>query len=282
MPLALIAGLYLGRLDVLRGDVRQLDIGRHASRPMLMTLFGGLTLWLIATLGLQSAYQVMTTGQCGLRLCSQLSGDEPFYGRYSALLVATQPSYLPAREWFVNAYTAAADRATDDRQRNESARMAARELADQIRRYPAVPYTYRDLAALLSRHPAAADAVGPGVSDQPATLLREAVRRNPLDVRARTQLAATLDAGGDTEAAFVLLHDDGMRWWKVQPLSDSGRADLLKAAIPLALKLGRCADAAEMASGLAAFLPDDPQAVPVDSDAATCRPDSKQTPAVSG
>jgi O-antigen ligase len=282
MPLALIAGLYLGRLDVLRGDVRQLEIGRHVSRPMLMTLVGGLTLWLIATLGLQSAYQAMTTGQCRLRLCTQLAGDEPFYGRYSALLIATQPSYLPAREWFVNAYTAAAARATDDRQRNDSARMAARELADQIRRYPAVPYPYRDLASLLIKYPAVADAIGPGVSDQPVALLREAVRRNPLDVRARTQLATTLDAGGQTEAAFELLHDDGMRWWKVQPLSDSGRADLLKAAIPLALKLGRCADAAEMARGLAAFLPNDPLAVPVDSDAATCRPNSKQTPAVSG
>ncbi len=282
MPLALTAGLYLGRLDVLRGDVRQLEIGRHVSRPMLMTLVGGLTLWLIATLGLQSAYQAMTTGQCRLRLCTQLAGDEPFYGRYSALLIATQPSYLPAREWFVNAYTAAAARATDDRQRNDSARMAARELADQIRRYPAVPYPYRDLASLLIKYPAVADAIGPGVSDQPVALLREAVRRNPLDVRARTQLATTLDAGGQTEAAFELLHDDGMRWWKVQPLSDSGRADLLKAAIPLALKLGRCADAAEMAQGLAAFLPDDPLAVPVDSDAATCRPDSQQAPAVSG
>lgn len=278
MPLALLAGLYLGRLDVLRDDVRHLDLGRHVSRPMLLTVIGGLLLWLIATLGLQSAYHAMTTGQCALRLCTQLAGDEKFYGRYSALLVATQPSYLPAREWFVNAYTAAADSAADDAKRRDAARLAARELADQIRRFPAVPYLYRDLASLLIRHPDAASAVGAGVDAGPTALLREAVRRNPLDMRARAQLAARLAADGQTEAAFALLHDDGMRWWKVRALPDSGRAELLKAAIPLAVKLGRCAAAAEMARGLGAFVPEDPLAKPIAEDGPGCRDTAARSP----
>lgn len=282
MPLALIAGLYLGRLDLLRGDVRHFDLGRHLSRPMLLTLIGGLLLWLTATLGLQSAYHAMTTGQCALRLCSQLVGDEKFYGRYSALLVATQPSYLPAREWFVNAYTAAADSAADDTKRRDAARLAARELADQIRRFPAVPYLYRDLASLLIRHPEAAPAVGDGVDAAPTALLHEAVRRNPLDMRARAQLAARLDADGQTAVAFALLHDDGMRWWKVRALPDSGRAELLKAAIPLAAKLGRCADAAEMARGLGAFLPDDPLATAIADGDPGCLDTGAQSPSPPG
>lgn len=262
MPLAMIAGLYLGRVDSLRTDVRTVDLYRYLSRPMLLTLLGALGLWLTATLGLQSAYHAMTTGKCELRLCTSLAGDEKFFGKFSALLAATQPSYLPAREWFVNAYTATANSATDDAKRIESARLAAKELSDQIREFPALPYTYRDLASLIVKHPEAAAAVADTVPTDPTALLSESVRRNPLDTTARTLLAQRLDAAGKTEAAFALLFDDGMRWWKVAALPDSGRANLLKGAIPLAIKLGRCKDAQEMAEGLAVFLPKDPLAVP--------------------
>lgn len=265
MPLAMIAGLYLGRLDVLRTDVRTFDLHHYVSRPMLLTLLGGLGLWLTATLGLQSAYYSMTTGKCELRLCKSLAGDEKFFGKFSALMAATQPSYLPAREWFVNAYTATANAATDDAKRVESARLAAKELADQIREFPALPYTYRDLANLIAKHPEAASAVSGAVSTDPTALLTESVRRNPLDTAARTQLAQRFDAAGKTEAAFALLFDDGMRWWKVAALPDSGRATLLKGAIPLAVKLGRCKDAEEMAQGLRVFLPNDPLALPAAS-----------------
>ena len=262
MPLAMIAGLYLGRLDTLRTDVQTFDLYRYVSRPMMLTLLGGLGLWLTATLGLQSAYYAMTTGKCELRICTSLSGDEKFFGKFSALLAATQPSYLPAREWFVNAYTAKANSATNDAMRIENARLAARELSDQIREFPALPYTYRDLASLIIKHPEATAAVASGVATDPTALLTESVRRNPLDTAARTLLAQRLDADGKPEAAFSLLFDDGMRWWKVAALPDSGRLALLKNAIPLAIKLGHCKDAAEMAEGLAVFLSDDPLSKP--------------------
>ncbi|WP_439641737.1 O-antigen ligase family protein [Nevskia sp.] len=273
LPLSLLAGLALGRLDALRDDVARIDPGRYLSGPMQRTLIGVLALWLAGTQGLQGVYQAMTTGRCPLRLCTQLAGDEPFFGRYSALLVATQPDYLPAREWLVNAYSAAADKpAAAPPARAAAARQAAQELAEQIARFPAVPYLYRDLASLLIRHPDAAAALPAGIERQPIALLREAVRRNPLDMRARTMLAERLDADGQTAAAFTLLDEDGMRWWNVQALPDSGRIELLKTAIPLALKLRRCSDAAEMARGLAVFQPGEPLAQPIAGDGPDCDP----------
>lgn len=263
MPLAMLAGLYLGRLEVLRDDIRTFDPFRYLSPAMIAASMTGLMLWLTATLGLQSAYYAMTTGRCDLRLCQQLSGDEKFYGRFSALLAATQPSYLPPREWFVNAYTATANAATDDAKRITAARQAATELSDLIHQYPALPYVYADLGGLLLRHPEAASAVAHGVPVDPTALFVEAVRRNPLDAGTRTRLAQRLEAEGKADAAFALLFDDGMRWWKVAAFPDSGRSMLLKAAIPLALKLGHCKDAIEMAQGLTIFLPDDPLAKPI-------------------
>ncbi|MDP3293440.1 MAG: O-antigen ligase family protein [Nevskia sp.] len=263
MPLAVIAGLYFGRLELLRTDARSFDLFRVVSRPMLTTLLAGLGLWLTATIGLQSAYYAMTSGQCSLRLCAALSGDEKFFGKFSALMAATQPSYLPAREWFVNAYTASANVAVDDTKRIEAARQAAKELSDQIRQYPALPYVWRDLGSLILRHPEAAAAVAEGIPHDPTALFAESLRRNPLDADARVKLAQRLDANAESEAAFSLLFKDGMRWWKVAAFPDSGRSTLLKAAIPLALKLGHCQDAIEMAQGLSIFLPDDPLAKPV-------------------
>ncbi|WP_428381755.1 O-antigen ligase family protein [Nevskia ramosa] len=263
MPLALIAGLYFGRLDLLRTDARSFDLFRVVSRPMLITLLTGLGLWLTATIGLQSAYYAMTTGKCSLRMCAALAGDEKFYGKFSALMAATQPSYLPAREWFVNAYTGSANVAVDDTKRIEAARKAAKELSDQIRQYPALPYVWRELGSLILRHPEAATVVAADIPRDPTALFAESLRRNPLDADARVKLAQRLDADGKSEAAFSLLFDDGMRWWKVAAFPDSGRSMLLKAAIPLALKLGRCKDAIEMAQGLNIFLPDDPLAKPI-------------------
>ena len=265
MPLALIAGLYFGRLDLLRTDARSFDLFRVVSRPMLITLLTGLGLWLTATIGLQSAYYAMTTGKCGLRMCTALSGDEKFYGKFSALMAATQPSYLPAREWFVNAYTATADIAINDAKRIEAARQAAKELSDQMRQYPALPYIWRELGSLILRHPEAAAVVAEGIPRDPTALFAESLRRNPLDADARVKLAQRLDASGKSEAAFLLLFEDGMRWWKVAAFPDIGRSMLLKAAIPLALKLGHCKDAIEMAQGLTIFLPDDPLAKPIAS-----------------
>ncbi len=263
MPLALIAGLYFGRLDTLRTDTRTFDLFRLVSRPMLTTLLAGLGLWLTATIGLQSAYYAMTTGQCSLRMCAALSGDEKFFSKFSALMAATQPSYLPAREWFVNAYTASANAAVDDGKRIEAARQAAKELSDQIRQYPALPYNWRDLGSLILRHPEAAAVVAAGIPRDPTALFAESLRRNPLDADARVKLSQRLDADGQSAAAFSLLFEDGMRWWKVAAFPDSGRSTLLKAAIPLALKLGHCKDAIEMAQGLTIFLPDDPLAKPI-------------------
>lgn len=263
MPLAVIAGLYFGRLELLRTDARSFDLFCVVSRPMLTTLLAGLGLWLTATIGLQSAYYAMTTGQCSLRMCAALSGDEKFFAKFSALMAATQPSYLPAREWFVNAYTASANIAADDGKRIEAARQAAKELSDQIRQYPALPYVWRDLGSLILRHPEAAAVVAEGIPRDPTALFAESLRRNPLDADARVKLAQRLDANAESEAAFSLLFKDGMRWWKVAAFPDSGRSLLLKAAIPLALKLGHCRDAIEMAQGLTIFLPDDPLAKPI-------------------
>lgn len=263
MPLALIAGLYFGRLELLRTDVRNFDLFRVVSRPMLTTLLVGLGLWLTATIGLQSAYYAMTTGQCSLRMCAALSGDEKFFSKFSALMAATQPSYLPAREWLVNVYTASANVATDDSKRIAAARQAAKELSDQIRQYPALPYIWRELGSLILRHPEAAAVVAAGIPRDPTALFAESLRRNPLDADTRVKLAQNLEAAGKAEAAFKLLFEDGMRWWKVAAFPDSSRSALLKAAIPLALKLGHCQDAIEMAQGLTIFLPDDPLSKPI-------------------
>jgi len=201
-------------------------------------------------------------------MCGELARNEKFTGHFAAFMVATQPSFLPAREWFAKTYTAAADRAAKPEERLANARLAAKEMSELIRSTPVVPYVYADLGLLLERFPEAASAVVAGVSTDPLVLLAESVRRNPLDTTTRTQLAKRLDDAGRTAEAFALVFDDGMRWWDVAALPETGRIALLQSAIPMAKKLGRCKDAAEMAQGLAVFLPKDPLAAasPIPSD----------------
>jgi len=265
MPLAMITGLYFGRLDNLRTDVRAPSSRLEATPRSLTLLLSGLLLWLTTTVGLQGFYHVVRTGQCQLLMCQSLTRDENFLARFSALLAATQPSYLPARDWLANAYLATAYGVADSEKRLEAARQAAKELSDLIRQFPALPTSYARLADLLEAQPEAAAVIPEGERKTPEALYAEGLRREPLDVQTRIKLATMLDARGEHEPAFSLLFEDGMRWWKAPTLSDSGRGMLLKAAIPLALKLGHCKEAIEMAQGLTIFLPEDPLAKPIAS-----------------
>ena len=260
LPLAMLAGLYLGRLDDLLPAVRQFQPFRYITPKFTVLLVSGAGLFVAGTLGLQAAFYEFTTGRCQLRMCGELSRDERFTGHFAAFMVATQPSFLPAREWFAKTYTAAADRAEKPEARVSNARLAAKEMSELIRSTPSVPYVYADLARLLERFPEASAAVAAGVSTDPIALMTESVRRNPLDTATRTQLAKRLDDAGKTAEAFALVFDDGMRWWDVAALPETGRIALLKSAIPMAKKLGRCKDDSEMAQGLAVFLPNDPLA----------------------
>ncbi|WP_022974775.1 O-antigen ligase family protein [Nevskia ramosa] len=263
MPLAMITGLYFGRLDNLRTDIPASAPRFEATPRSLRLLLSGLMLWLTTTVGLQGFYHVVRTGQCQLLMCQSLTRDENFLARFSALLAATQPSYLPARDWLADAYLATAYGVTDGGKRLEGARQAAKELSDLIRQFPALPTSYARLADLLVAQPEAATAIPVAERETPEALYAEGLRREPMDVQTRIKLATMLDMRGQHEPAFSLLFDDGMRWWKVAAFPDSGRSMLLKAAIPLALKLGRCKDAIEMAQGLNIFLPDDPLAKPI-------------------
>lgn len=260
LPLAMLAGLYLARLDGQIPAARQFQPFRSITPRFALLLVSGLGTFVAGTLGLQAAFYKFTTGRCELRMCGELSRDEKFTGHFAAFMVATQPSFLPAREWFAKTYTAAADRADKPEERVANARLAAKELSELIRSTPSVPYVYADLALLLERFPEASTAVVAGVSTDPIALMTESVRRNPLDTATRTQLAKRLDDAGKTAQAFALVFEDGMRWWDVAALPETGRIALLKSAIPLARKLGRCKDATEMAQGLAVFLPGDPLA----------------------
>ncbi len=261
LPLAMLAGLYLARLDMLMPISRRLQPLRNVTPKFAALLISVAAAFLVGTLGLQAAFYQFTTGRCHLRMCGELSRDEKFTGHFAAFMVATQPSFLPAREWFAKTYTAAADRAEKPEEGTVNARLAAKEMSELIRSTPSVPYVYADLALLLERFPEASTAVVAGVSTDPIALMTESVRRNPLDTATRTQLAKRLDDAGKTAQAFALVFEDGMRWWDVSALPETGRIALLKSAIPLARKLGRCKDAAEMAQGLAVFLPGDPLAV---------------------
>lgn len=265
MPLAMIAGLYFGRLDNLRTDLPASRSRFEATPRSLMLLLSGLMLWLTTTVGLQGFYHVVRTGQCQLLMCQSLTRDENFLARFSALLAATQPSYLPARDWLADAYLATAYGVTDNGKRLEAARQAAKELSDLIRQFPALPTSYARLADLLAAQPDAATGIPEAERKTPEALYAEALRREPMDIQTRIKLAAMLDTQGQHEPAFSLLFEDGMRWWKVAAFPDSGRSMLLKAAIPLALKLGHCQDAIEMAQGLTIFLPDDPLSKPIAS-----------------
>lgn len=260
LPLAMLAGLYLGRLDVLNAAARQFQPFRYITRKFALLLVSAAGVFVAGTLGLQAAFYEFTTGRCELRMCGELSRDKKFTGHFAAFMVATQPSFLPVREWFLKTYAAAADRAEKPEERLSNARLAAKEMSELIRSTPSVPYVYADLARLLERFPEASAAVAAGVSTDPIALMMESVRRNPLDTTTRTQLAKRLDDAGKTSEAFTLVFDDGMRWWDVAALPETGRIALLKSAIPLARKLGRCKDATEMAQGLAVFLPGDPLA----------------------
>jgi len=261
LPISLIAGFYLARLDSLRTDaVRSVDLSSAISPRIAKLLIVSLITFVTATIGLQAAFVSISSGQCKLRMCENLSNNDQFLGKFASFLTATQPSYLPARDWLIAVYTESAKTGRTATERTKSARTAAHELSDLIRHYPAIPYTYRLLADLLQMHSEAETAVGAGISTIPSELYSEALRRDPLDTYSRIHLAKILEQDGRLEQAFSLVFDDGMRWWKVSKLGDQDRIAMLQIALPLALTLGRCSDAKEMAAGLLIFTPEDPMA----------------------
>jgi hypothetical protein len=120
-------------------------------------------------------------------------------------------------------------------------------------RAPVIGYPYRQLGELIQKYPAATSVLPPALPHDAAELFRNALLRDPLDTTARLDLAAILEKQGKLDQAFSLVFDDGMRWWKVELLPDSGRFEMLRYAMPLASRLGRCKDALEMAHGLLVF-----------------------------
>jgi hypothetical protein len=252
-PLSMLAGFYLARLDIL------FPIGLGGFKLKLPSLRLKLTLaicalvFIVATLGLQAGFVELTEGKCQLQICKRAEVESRLTAPYASLLAATQPSYLPARNWLVTLYTTSAQDAADTAKSANSARLAASELSDIVMRAPVIGYPYRQLGELIQKYPAATSVLPPALPHDAAELFRNALLRDPLDTTARLDLAAILEKQGKLDQAFSLVFDDGMRWWKVELLPDSGRFEMLRYAMPLASRLGRCKDALEMAHGLLVF-----------------------------
>lgn len=252
-PLSMLAGFYLARLDALFPIVPGRFKLKSPSPRLKLTLAIFALVFVVATLGLQAGFVELTGGKCQLHICNQAEVESRLTAPYASLLAATQPSYLPARNWLVTLYTTSAKDAADAAKSVESARLAAIELSDIIIRSPVVGYPYRQLGELIQKYPAATDVLPPTLPHDSAELFGNALTRDPLDTTARLDLASLLDKQGKPDQAFSLVFDDGMRWWKVELLPDSGRFEMLRYAMPLASRLGHCKNALEMAHGLLVF-----------------------------
>ena len=256
LPLALIAGFYLARVEhavPLRGSSWAPPLRQTALPALVVGAFG---LFVAMTLGLQSLFVKLSTADCQIRACRTVRAAEKPVLELANLLAATQPTWLPARDYLVARLRDEALKFSDPAEQEKRRTAAALEVIQIIRDAPTVHYPYATLADLIVETPSISALVKPPLPSTAAGLYKMALERRPQDQGVRLQLARQLEASGEKRRAFDLVNDEGMTWWTNSTVSDSDRIATLRYMIPRAVSFGLCSDAHGMAASLRIFVPE--------------------------
>lgn len=207
---------------------------------------------LVLFIGLPSAFLHVRSGDCTLRMCAQLRRVETSLPQFAKILTAIQPSWLPGREYLIDFYRLKAEAASSRQERRRFAGEAIFESSTLLARYPLAYPQYLTLAALLETYPDQQDWLAQGVPASPEALYRKALDHDPTLAIARVKLATILRERNELRAAFSLLID-GLEWRDVAMVGDTSRLAMLDTALPIAVRLGECREAREIADGLLAY-----------------------------
>ncbi len=256
LPLAMVAGAYLARIE----SVQPLRVSTLATRLMgsrLPQLFAsGLLAITLLVLGLQSAFVALSSDSCDMRACREIRQKDTPVLALANIVVATQPTWLPARDYLVARLRDDAARQRDPVERTKRLELAALEVVGIIQVAPAVHYPYALLADLLVETPNITRLIPEGIPRTAAELYAITLAKRPQDQTTRLALAHQIDQTGKAREAFDLVNEEGMRWWKTAIVKDSERVAMLRFMIPRAVGFGLCEDARGMAGSLGIFVPD--------------------------
>jgi len=207
---------------------------------------------LVFFIGLPSAFLHVRSGDCTLRACDQLRRANSSLPQFAKILTAVQPSWLPGREYLIDSYRQKAEAAPSRQERRRYAGEAIFESSTLLARYPLAYPQYLTLAGLLETYPEQADWLAEGVPASPEALYRKALSYDPTLAVARVKLATILRERSATREAYSLLID-GLEWRDVAMVGNRSRLAMLDIALPIAVRLGECREAREMADGLLAY-----------------------------
>jgi len=256
MPLALLLGYQLGRLDALSpGGGRVAATGSRVT-PRLRMARAGVTVVLVLvsfSLGLRALFAGITgLYACERKFCTNLAADARVTGQLAVFLAATQPSWLLSSDHIVSRLSPQIDAATgEERERAVSA--LRDELLGMIRAVPDVGYPYFRLAELLERAPSVAISLPNHLPADAIGLYRMAVERQPQDYNLRIALVEAMVDRGQHREALRVLDEEGMVWWSMPNVTLEQRGKALSLLVSLHAELGLCTEAAEAENALEGF-----------------------------
>ncbi len=255
LPLAMVAGAYLARLESVQRGRPSALAGQLMNSKLPQLFMAGLVGITLLVLGSQSLFVALSSDACGLRACREIRQKDGPVLTLANVMVATQPSWLPARDYLIARLRDDAARQLDPAERQQRLKLAAQEVIGVITVAPAVHYPYALLADLLVQEPSIAAQIPEGIPRTAAGLYATTLSKRPQDQVTRLALARQLEQAGQARQAFDLVNDDGMRWWQTFIVKDSERIAMLRFMIPRAVGFGLCDDARGMAGSLGIFVP---------------------------
>lgn len=249
LSLSIVLGLFLSRIEPDAEGKKAIDLSRAISptSSRLITAFAAVLLTF--SIGLTGAFARIELGDCSLRSCQELRGNTDRMAKFASMLKALQPSWIGGTNFLVENHLRDASQDPDPIHKWNHVIRATQISSDTLKRYPAIYPQYSVLANIIETYPPASAYVTDGVPSDPAELYRTALQFNPSHALARVRLAAIEANSGDDEAAWNTAFE-GMRWWKLNIVTDGDRKLLLDTALPLAVRTRHCVDAREMAEGL--------------------------------
>lgn len=227
--------------------------GRRSSSFAHAVVVSAILLIGVTTIGARGLFIGLVTDRCTWQGCSLLRADAVFLKRLSDFLSATQPTWLFSRDYLSSRYLIEEAKTEKEEEKSRWRRLALKENVGMLKDFSGLSGSYVIIADLLKREPALAKELPMWLPSERASLLRLALDEIPQDLDLRIKLGELLKENGENERAFEVLFSQGMRYWKMGTWGDSGRMQLLTRTIPVAVSLGHCNDAREMAEGLKVF-----------------------------
>jgi O-antigen ligase len=254
MPLALLMGYHLGRLDALTEPKVVADaVPRSTTRKLVKPGVAALLVLIGLTLGLRALFLAIAgPSACDRRICNNLATLPQFPGKLAVFLASTQPSWLLSGDYLVERLEEKA-RTADGAEATAARAAQLQELVGMIRAVPDVGYPYFKLGRLLASQPDLAASLPEGLPRNATAAYGMALARRPQDYDVRVALAESLRQQGEEARALTVLDDEGMPWWNMPDVSPAHRSQVLALLVQLYTGQGRCREAEEAASALKGY-----------------------------